>query len=201
MRTDTSTALAALLGVVLLFMHDAATGAGQGARPIADGRSNSQGTLAELRDKRRVHLVATSLPVNVIDARQAQDETGYARAVIAEVFNQDAMKMRRVRDAYKDLANPLKKYARKYRSLELVERPEDADFLLVYYELGRRRFFDCYECFYKAGNYSVGELLVLKMGSAEQPEPQVILYTEGWVMAKDIIKNFIRDLKIARGEK
>ena len=200
-RTDTSIALAILLGVATLFMPGAATEAGQRARPVADGRGNSQGPLAELRHKRRVYLVATSPPVNVIDARQALDEAGYARAVIAEVFNQDASKMRRVRDAYKDLANPLKKYARKYRSLELVERPEDADFLLVYYELGRLRLFDCYECFYKPGNYSVGHLLVLKMGSAEEPEPRVILRMESPSMAKEAIQTFIRELKIARGEK
>lgn len=202
MSTDTSTASALLLAVATLFLPGAGTDAGQGARPADEWRDIPQSPLVELRHKRRVHLVATSLPVNAIDARQAEDEAGYARTVIAEVSNPDARKMRHVRDAYQDIAGQLKKYAKRYRSLELVERPEDADFLLIWYEVSRLRLGDCFECFYKPGNYSVGLVVIVTMGSAEEPDPRVVVHTEKpLLMAKDFIKGFIRELKIVRGEK
>ena len=44
--------------------------------------------------------------------------------------------------------------------------------------------------------------MIVTMGSAEEPDPRVVVHTEKpLLMAKDYIKGFIRELKIARGEK
>lgn len=109
--------------------------------------------------------------------------------------------MRHIPDAYKDLAVQLKKYAKRYQSLDLVERPEDADLLLIFYEVGRIRIGESSGGMYKTGNFSMGLLLAVTMGSSEEPEPRVVLQTEEPLMAEYVIKNFIRELKIARGEK
>ena len=157
--------------------------------------------LVELRSKRRVHLVATTRPVNVIDARQAQDEAVYTRAVIADALNKDAGKMRHIPDAYKDLADQLRKYARRYRSLDLVERPEDADLLLIFYEVSRFRRSESFFGINSTTSHSLGLLLVVTMGSPEEPEPRIVLHTEEPQFPEYLIKNFIHELKVARGQK
>jgi hypothetical protein len=201
MRTDTSHAPALLLAAAALLLTGAGTGAGQGARPVFDQRGVGRSPLVELRHKRRVYLVATSLPVGVMDARQAQDEAGYARAVIAEVLDQEARGMRHVRDAYEEMAGQLKKYAKRYRSLELVERPEDADFMLIFYEVSRLRVGESFGSMNKRHNYSLGLVVMVTMGSAEEPEPRVVSHTEEPLLAEFFIRAFIRELKFVRGEK
>ncbi|HWS85856.1 MAG TPA: hypothetical protein VN282_02605 [Pyrinomonadaceae bacterium] len=199
MRKDASNAAALLLAAAALFTPAVGARAGQGAHPVVGRSGVPESPLAALRDKRRVYLVAASLPPGVVDARRAQDEAGYARAVIAEALKQDAV--RRVPDAYRDMADQLRKYSRRYRSLELVERPEDADFMLIFYEMSRSRVGERFGGMYAGGNYSAGLAVMVTTGSAEEPEPRVVSHTEEPLLAGFFIRAFIKELKFVRGEK
>lgn len=196
----TATTVAPLLVVATLLLSCAMTVAAQGAHPVVNETGVPMSPLVELRHKRRVHLVATTRPRNVVDARQVQDDAAYARTVIADVSRPDAA-TRRVKGAYEDMLNPLKKYAKRYGSLELVERPEDAEFLLIFYEVSRLRVGESFESMNKRHNNSLGLVVMVTMGSAEAPEPRVVSHTEEPLMAAFFIKAFIRELKFVRGEK
>lgn len=145
-----------------------------------------QGSLFEVRDKRRVLLHVARTPV--IDTRDL------SRSIINEAYRTDARRNRRYVYAFSSVARKLNEYVRKYKSLGAVEHVSDADFIIFFNLLEYRRSLGTF--------YPYGEMFVILNQPPESTvPPRIIWKTDRVLWAEDATKKLIKDLKLVRGER
>ena len=183
-----SSPTAALLLPLLLLL--CVTAHAQEARTPAEGRGVgafvTEGSLSELRSKSRVMLVITrSL---VVDTREP------ARALVRQAYNADPRNTRRHRYAFNTIARKLNKYIRKYGGMSAAAEVGDAEYLLV---------FNLLEYKVVLGRaYPYGEMYVVLNQPPDSPDPPRLLWKARKVLwAEDAVGEFIKELKVVRGEK
>lgn len=147
-----------------------------------------RGEMSELRDKRRVLLIASrSLLVDI---------RGTLRAVLDEVFDASPRPAPRHQYAYDQIVKKFDRYARDYQALTVVETMEEADFVVVYKAIAEHRSFAPDEPFV------YGEMFVFLKTDAERPQPVLLWRTKGdHVAPGDAAGDFIKALKATRGER
>ena len=144
--------------------------------------SVSHGTLEEIRDKRKAHLMI--ITSDVVDVRSP--EAGVAQAV--QNYKPETGRQRRV---YLDIAKRLNKYIRKYGSMVGVNEPSDAEFLVVFNLLRYRRIL--------YSLYASGEMYVL-INRPNQPV-RILWKTGKEMLSEDATSKLIEVLKQFRREK
>lgn len=145
-----------------------------------------QGSLAEVKDKRRVllHVSRTA----VIDSRDL------GRTVINEAYRSDRPRQRGYVYVFRTVAKKLNEYVRKYKSMGAVENVADADFIVFFNLLEFRRSLGT--------PYPYGELFVIiNQPPASETPPRIIWKTDRVLWAEDAAKKLIKELKFVRGEK
>ncbi len=179
-------------GIIALFVVCAGLGHGAAraqAKPedvAGVGVNAAQGTLAEIKDKRRVLLLVSKSPV--LDTRDP-----------AKTILTDALKKRQrfdfvTREAFAAIAKRLNKYLRQQRTLTAVNAIEEADVVLVFNVL-RLRIFD-------GSGYPYGEMFAIIPPADEQQRPRIVWRSKPKLLwAGDAAHDFIEDFKTARGEK
>lgn len=143
------------------------------------------GSLAELRDRRRVLLLVSRSAV--IDSR------GLAATVLKEAYRTDPETRYRYARIYNSIARKLNKYIRKYQSISAVKAVSDADFIVYFNLLEYRRPLGY--------PYPYGEMFVILNDTSGGRQPRILWKTRKssmWV--EDAVEDFIRDLKFVRGE-
>lgn len=145
-----------------------------------------QGSLAEVRDKRRVLLHVSRTPI--IDSRD------FGRAIINEAYRSNRPRNRGYAYARGTVAKKLNDYVRKYKSMGAVENVEDADFIIFFNVLEFRRSLGTF--------YPYGELFViLNQPPTSTVPPRIIWKTDRVLWAEDAAKKLIKELKLVRGER
>lgn len=143
------------------------------------------GSLTELRNRRRVLLLVRRS--NVIDSR------GLAKSVLDEAFREDPGARVRYPRLFNLLARKLNNYMARYHSITAVTDPSEADFIVLFNLLEYRRPLGF--------SYPYGEMFVILNNRASGKPPQIIWKTrKSPVWAEDAMKDFIKELKAARGE-
>jgi hypothetical protein len=146
---------------------------------------NQQGSLAEVRDKRRALLLV--FKSGVLDASDNE------RSIIDQVLKADPAPKGRNLWVYGTLAKKLNSYIRKYKSLTAASELSDADYVIYFNLIEFRRILNTL--------YPYGELFVIIKGSPEdQKPPRVIWRAKKIVWAGDAIGDLIKELKSVRGE-
>lgn len=146
---------------------------------------NPQGSLAEVRDKRRALLLV--FKSGILDASDNE------RSIIDQVLKADPEPKGRNRWAYGTLAKKLNSYIRKYRSLVAADELSDADYVIYFNLIEYRRILNTM--------YPYGELFVIIKGTPEnQKPPRVIWRAKKILWAGDAISDLIKELKSVRGE-
>ena len=143
------------------------------------------GSVNELRDRRRVfRLVERS---SVVDAREE------AKSILAEVYESDPTPRAPFARIYNAIARKLNKYMAEHQSISAVRDMRDADFIILFNLLEYRR---------PLGHpYPYGGMFVILNDRSAGREPHIVWKTrKRSVWAEDAIKDFIKDLKAARGE-
>jgi hypothetical protein len=142
-------------------------------------------SLAEIKDKHRVFLLATrSRVVNV----RGPDPAALLKAA-------DDGSVRTHHYPYVVIARKLNEYIRKRKSMTAVGRASEADFVIYFNVLEYRRTLN--------GVYPYGELFVIlnRWADGRPQPPRVIWKTRQASWAEDAAKEFLRELKRVRGEK
>lgn len=185
-RPNSSTVFVLLLLLPWLAPH----AHGQAARADGDGhlerRSGIEGSLTELRSKQRVLLLVTrSL---VLDARDP------GQALVREVYRIDPRAGRRHRYAFNTIARKLNNYIKKYGGMSAAAQFGEAEYILV---------FNLLEYKVVLGRaYPYGELYVILNQPPDSPEEPRVLWRASKVLwAEDAAEEFIRELKLVRGQK
>lgn len=153
--------------------------------PANIGHEDSEGTLSELTDKRRVALLI--MRNSVVDA------SGSDEPIIAEALAAEARESLRHRYPYRIIGRKLNGYIRKYRSLQPVYEIGQADFIIYFRLVQYRRTLN--------GVYPFGELFVIINQLPGEIRPARIIWrTKRPGFAEDVIKDFIKELKRVRDE-
>lgn len=156
------------------------------AQTVASEPDIVQGSLHELKGKRAVLLVIAKS--ETVDAREP------ARSIIEAAYKTTLKQSQRFRFTYNTLAKKLNGYMKKHGSMTAVERAGEADFIVFFNVLEYRRSLGVY--------YAYGETYVISNHPPSSGNPPRILWKSRKVMwAEDSVKELIRDLKAARGEK
>lgn len=166
--------------LLLLFYFSAAAqpSVGDDAPPVTN-------SLAEVRDMRYAMLV--------VFKSRVVDLTDRERAIIQDVLKADPTPAGRYRWVYTQIAQKLNQYIRKYKSLGGATELARADYVIFFNVVEFRRILYT--------PYPFGELYVIVKGSPEKLKPpRVVWRTMKMLSAEDAIKEFIKDLKITRGE-
>ena len=187
-RPSKSSPTAALLLSTLLLLCVAARA--QEARSPAVGRGGAafvtEGSLSELRSKRRFVLVLTR--GRVLDTRDP------ARTLVRQAYNADPRFKRRHYVAFNAIARKLNKYMKKYGGMSAAPRVGDAEFLVVFNLLEYKSML--------GRDYPYGEIYVVLNQPPDSPHPPRLLWKARKVLwAEDAAGEFIRELKVVRGEK
>jgi hypothetical protein len=177
--------LKSILAVVLflcLMPHARA----QEGRVNSAGSAVTEGSLAELRSKRRVLLLITrSL---VLDTRDP------GKALVKEAYQADPRTRRRFRFAFNPIAQKLNKYMKKYGGMSAAQEVTDADYILVFNLLEYKRVLGAL--------YPYGEMYVVLNQPPDSPQPPRVLWRASKVLwAEDAASEFIKELKVVRGQK
>ena len=146
----------------------------------------TEGSLAELRSKSRVMLVITrSL---IVDTRDP------AQALVRQAYDADPRTTRRHRYAFNVIARKLNKYIKKYGGMSAATAVGEAEYLLV---------FNLLEYKVVLGRaYPYGEMYVVLNQPPDSPAPPRLLWKARKVLwAEDAAGEFIKELKVVRGEK
>lgn len=144
-----------------------------------------QGSLAELNDLRHVKLIV--MRNSVIDIRDMK------KSLIDEAYQAQSTGRRHIY-SFNTLARKLNEYIRKYGSISAVEQISEADFIVLFNLLEYRRFLN--------GAYPYGELFVILQDKTDAQRPARIIWQAKKVMwAEDAMKELIKELKSARGER
>ena len=185
-RPSKSSLTAALLLPLLLCVVAHAQEARVPAEGRGVGRSMTEGSLSELRSKSRVMLVVTrSL---VVDTRDP------AKALVSQAYNADPRAKRRHRYAFNTIARKLNKYIKKYGGMSAAGEVGDAEYLLVFNLLEYKIIL--------GRAYPYGEMYVVLNQPPDSPTPPRLLWKAHKVLwAEDAVGEFIRELKVVRGEK
>ncbi len=162
----------------------------QESRSRAEGghgaASVDEGSLAELSSKRRFVLVLTrSL---LMDTRDP------GKALVREAYNADPRIKRRHRIAFNTIARKLNNYMKKYGGISAAEEIGDAEFLIV---------FNLVEYKVMLGKpYPFGEMyVVLNQPPDSTRQPRVLWKARKVLWVEDAVGEFIKELKVVRGEK
>jgi hypothetical protein len=176
-----------LLLFVLLANHSALS---QSQPTAVDGNSSSSGSmltgsLAELRNSRRVLLLVRRS--TVIDSR------GQARTIINEAYKEDTDTHYRYPRLFNALARKLNNYMKKHSNITAVKNAVDSDFIIFFNLLEYRRPLGY--------PYPYGELFVILNDRFNGKPPRIVWKSRKSSMwAEDAIEEFIRELKVVRGE-
>jgi hypothetical protein len=148
-------------------------------------RTETDSSLAELREKRTAMLVV--LRTGIVDASDNE------RAIIDMVLRADPIPRGRFQWVYGTISKKLNRYIQKYGSLNATTNLTDADFVIFFNLLEYRRILD--------STYPFGELFVIVKGAPELYIPPRIVWRSRKVLySADAIGDFIRELKLVRGE-
>ncbi|HEY9283923.1 MAG TPA: hypothetical protein VIP46_10765 [Pyrinomonadaceae bacterium] len=171
--------------LVVLTLAASAGGAGIPALDPDGEERPPEWSLDQIKDKRRVFLLATRS--RVLDVRGPDPEALLKAAGDGKVRTHNY--------PYIVIARKLNEYIRKRKGLTAVDRASEADFVIYFNVLEYRRTLN--------GVYPYGELFVILNGDAggrSQP-PRIIWRTRKASWAEDAAKEFIKELKRVRGEK
>ncbi|MFL6227983.1 MAG: hypothetical protein ACJ741_04295 [Pyrinomonadaceae bacterium] len=179
-----------LIVVLLLWPCACGAGAARAQRTIGDADAGFEyGTLAEIRDKRNMLLVAGRS--FAVDARTPSSISAEdVRHALAEARRQTNL------HAFRVVADKLNKYIVKYQSMTSVETREEADFLVVFKVMQERH------SHVSDLTYSYGKLFVVVPGTHAGDKPRVVWESKGeMTLVEDAAGDLIKALKEARGEK
>jgi hypothetical protein len=166
---------------------DAQESAGDGYRARDGGEVVARGSLAEVRNGRRIALlVSKSLVVDARDPALGALED-YRKALMGSPPRPHVA-------AYRQLAQKLNKYIRKYRSTTAAASVAEADFIIVFRVAGQRA------SVIPGDPFVWGKMYVLAV--AGERGPRVVWESEGDISrVEDATGDFIKALKTVRGEK
>jgi hypothetical protein len=175
--------LAAVLLLLLCVAHGtrAQEAEARGEVPIV-----VEGSLSELRSRQRILLLITrSL---VLDTRDP------GNALVKEAYNADPQAKRRHRFAFNPIAQKLNNYMKKYGGMSAAQGVSDAEYILVFNLLEYKRVLGRF--------YPYGEMYVVLNQPPDSPRPPRVLWRASKVLwAEDAAREFIKELKIVRGQK
>ena len=160
--------------------------AGQAQETSVNGNGGViTGSLRELRNSRRLLLLVRRS--NVVDSR------GQAKTIINEAYRANPDVPAHYPRLFNLLARKLNKYISKHRNITAVKNVSDADFII---------FFNLLEIRRPLGHpYPYGEMFVILNDRSGLKPPRIVWKTRKSSMwAEEAIEDFIRDLKIVRGE-
>lgn len=189
-RVHPRPAKSSLPAAVLLPLLLCAVTHAQEARDPAEGRGSArpviEGSLSELKSKSRVMLVITrSLLVDTRDP---------GRALVREAYGADPRVRRRHRYAFNTIARKLNGYMKKYGGMSAAADVDDAEYLLVFNLLEYKVIL--------GRPYPYGEMYVILNQPPDSPHPPRLLWKARKVLwAEDAVGEFIKELKVVRGEK
>jgi hypothetical protein len=156
------------------------------ARYPLNADENVQGSLLEIKERRRAILIVVRSSVIVVGNSGA--------AIIDEALKTGPRDVRRHYYPYNVIAGKLNQYMRKHRSMSAVERVEQADYIIYFNLVEYRRTIN--------GVYPYGELYVILNRGAGDAKPARIIWKTGKPMwAEDAVKAFLGELKRVRGER
>ena len=140
------------------------------------------GSLAELRDKRRVWLI--------VRRSALLDASGEDQSILSEVYREGNTRQTFPR-TYNLIAKKLNKYMKEHRSISAASSLGEAEFVIFFNVLEIRR---------PLGTpYAYGEMFVILN---ERSRPRILWKTRSSGMfVDDAIDQLLSDLKDARGEK
>lgn len=166
---------------IALLLAVLASGAGGPVRAQGlDG--GAEQSLEQIKDKRRVFLMAAR--GRVLDVR------GPDPAALLESLG--GGKVRPHPYPYGVIARKLNEYVRKRGGMTAVGSASEADYVVYFNVLEYRRLLN--------GVYPYGELFVI-LNRGPDGRPRIIWRTRKATWAEDAAKEFLRELKRARGEK
>jgi hypothetical protein len=190
-RRAKPSAHAALPLALMLLVCLAPRAQAQEASVSAVGRGDEvpsvvEGSLAELRSRRRVLLLITrSLTVDTRDP---------GKALVREAYNPDARVNRRHRYAFNVIARKLNNYMKKYGGMSAAVEVGEAEYILVFNLLEYKRVL--------GRAYPYGEMYVVLNQPPDSPSPPRVLWKARKVLwAEDAVSEFIKELKVVRGQK
>jgi hypothetical protein len=152
----------------------------------AERRDVAEGSLAELRSRSRVLLLVTrSL---VLDTRDP------GKVIVSEAYKADPRANRRHRYAFNVIARKLNNYMKKYGGMSAAGAVGEAEYILV---------FNLLEYKVVLGRpYPYGEMYVVLNQPPDSPNPPRLLWKARKVLwAEDAVGEFLKELKVVRGEK
>lgn len=151
----------------------------------ADDDQTFEGSLAEVKDKQLVFLVAARS--RVVDVR------GPDPAALLEALGDGRVRTHAY--PYTVIARKLNEFIRKGRGMTAARSAAEADYVIYFNVLEYRRTIN--------GVYPYGELFViLKRDSGGKPQPPRIVWrTRRPTWAEDAAKEFLKELRRARGER
>jgi hypothetical protein len=166
---------------------DARQGDGDGSRARDGGETVARGSLAEVRNGRRIALlVSKSLVVDARDPALGALED-YRQALMGSPPRPHVA-------AYRQLAQKLNKYIRKYRSTTAAASVAEADFVIVFRVAGQRA------SVIPGDPFVWGKMYVLAV--AGERGPRVVWESDGDISrVEEATGDFIKALKTVRGEK
>ena len=142
-------------------------------------------SLDELRHKRIALLVV--LRTGIVNASDNE------RAIIDMVLRADPVPRGRFQWVYGTMSKKLNRYIRRYGSLTAASDLSEAEFVIFFNLLEYRQILDT--------TYPFGELFVIVKGVPElRIPPRVIWRSRKVLESTDAINEFIRELKLLRGE-
>jgi len=145
----------------------------------------TESSLDELRDKRSALLVV--LRAGIVNASDNE------RAIIDMVLKADPAPRGRLQWVYGTLSKKLNRYIHRHESLSAANDLGDADFVIFFNLLEYRRILDT--------TYPYGELFIIVKGLPELRIPPRVIWRSRKVLdSTDAIGEFIRELKLLRGE-
>ena len=146
---------------------------------------HTDSSLQELSDKRIALLMV--MRTGIVNASDNE------RAIIDLVLRSDPRPRGKFQWVYGTISKKLNSYIQKYRSLSAANELSDADFVIFFNLLEYRRILDA--------TYPFGELFVIVKGVPElRIPPRVIWRSRKVLESTDAIDEFLRELKLLRGE-
>jgi hypothetical protein len=121
------------------------------------------------------------------------DASGQAKAILSEVYGMNAEPRGRFSYIYNALARKLNKYMARHQSISAARNVSEAEFIILFNLLEYRR---------PLGRpYPYGDLFIILNDRSNGHEPHIVWkLRKSPLWAEDAIDEFIRDLKVIRGE-
>lgn len=174
------------IALLILISHGCIEPRAAVGRYLLEGIDDAQGSLLEIKERRRAFLIVVRS--SVIDA----DSSG--ASIIEGALKTDARDARRHFYPYNVIARKLNEYVRKHHSMSSVDEARQADYIIYFNLVQYRRTIN--------GVYPYGELyVILNRGAGDQKPARIIWKTKKMMWAEDAVKVFLSDLKRTRGER